>query len=270
MKQIDMRFFLSGDLAFNLTEPTSRVKRSGHNLAAAGMIRQRPGRITIPRQGTVPMRVSIVTTVICTVLLLGMYGKSLLAVNDAPPAQQGDTPARRIRSSDKAVVRNVVYGLEEEESHLHLTSKPLDGGDRELKRTELKFAVPNDGQVVEMSLAKMGGRHLVAVVKVRRGDEYDFHCLTFISPSLEEHVRDKHRFYQEKFLSTRDDLRILALTGTGHTAFAVLGEFDWDEYGTDDVPALKSEGVFYFTSCPWPPMGQIAPYLTKAAKIKTK
>ena len=206
------------------------------------------------------MRLLISAPLICTVLALGVYSNSLLAVDDAPPARQDGVLARKLRSSDKAVVRNVVYGLEEEDNRLHLTSQALDGADRELKRNAVDFAVPKGGAVVALSLAKMGERHLAAVVKVRLGDDYDFHCLTFIFRSGGGQAHDKHVVYREKFFSTRDDLRILAVSGNGNTVFAVLGEFDWD-----DAPALKSEGVFYYTSCPWPPMGAVAPYRAPSA-----
>src|SRR5579872_6272279 len=129
------------------------------------------------------MRISNATLLVCTVLVLSLFHNLLLAVDDPPPLPQPGLQATgQIRSFDKAVVGNVVYGLEEEEGRLCLTSQPLDGADRELKKTELKFAVPKDDQVVELSLAKMGEKNLVAVVKLRRGDEYEFHCLTFIGP----------------------------------------------------------------------------------------
>jgi hypothetical protein len=210
------------------------------------------------------MRLLIAGLLICAVLALGVHRKSPLAADDLPPARQNDTSARKTRSSDNAVVRSVVYGLEEAENRLYLTTQALDAIDRELKRTAVDFDVPKGGKVVELSLAKMGERHLAAVVKVQLGDDYDFHCLTFISPSGNGRVNDKHTVYSEKFYSTRDDLRILALSGKGNTAFVVLGEFDSDE----DL-ALISKGVFYFTSCPWPPMGKIAPYSAKSAKATT-
>lgn len=210
------------------------------------------------------MRLLITAFLICTVLAVGVYRESLLAFDDVPPARQDDTPARKICSSDKAVVRNVVYGLQEEENRLYLTSQALDGTDRELKRTAVDFDVPKGGQVVELSLAKMGERHLAAVVKVQLAANYDYHCLTFISRSGGGQVQNKHVVYREKFFSTHDDLRILAVSGKGSTVFAVLGELDWD-YTSDDMP-LTSKGVFYYVTCPWPPMGQVSPFQAKSAK----
>jgi len=94
-----------------------------------------------------------------------------------------------------------------------LTSQPLGGADRQLKRVELKFAVPKDGRIVELSLAKLNGKNLMAVVKIKRDDEYDFHCLTFIGPWNGGHIRDRFGFHQVKFLITRDELKILAVGG---------------------------------------------------------
>jgi hypothetical protein len=165
-----------------------------------------------------------------------------------------------VRPSDKAVVRNVVYGLEQGEGRLYLTSQQLDGADRELKKAELKFAIPRDGEVDELSLSKMGEKNLVGVVKVRRGADYDFHCLTLIGPHGLGHIRDNPGIYQAKFFSTRENLRILAVNGKGNVAFVALGKLDWDEDS-----ALVSDGVFYFSGCPWPPSdGQLAPFHAKS------
>jgi hypothetical protein len=168
------------------------------------------------------------------------------------PADPTGQPVRTVLSSDKTVVKDVVYGLEEERSRLYLTSQPLDGANRQPKRVELKFTVPEDGRIVELSLTKMGVKNLMAVVKVRRGDKFDFYCLTFIGPWDGGHVRDKFAFYQAKFFTTRDDLKILSIGGKhfAGSAFVVLGDMG---LGGQDGQTWMTEGVFYFSGCPWPP-----------------
>ncbi|MCY2967109.1 MAG: hypothetical protein NT069_26310, partial [Planctomycetota bacterium] len=137
---------------------------------------------------------------------------------------------------------------------LYLTSQPLEGADRQLKRDELKFAIPKDRKVVELSLAKLDGKNLVAVVKIALGGEYDFHCLTFIGPWGGGHVRDRHKFFEAKFYSTQDDLKILAIGGKhfAGSPFIVLGDIG-DIDLDDDALSIVTEGVFYFSQCPWPP-----------------
>lgn len=201
------------------------------------------------------MRFSSATLLICTVLALGVSRNSLSA-NDEPtknqqPAGQTEKPTNKSALVEKAVVKDVVYGLEEDENRLYLTSQPLDGVDRQLKRVELKFVVPKDGRIVELSLAKLNGKNLMAVVKVKRDDEFDFHCLTCIGPSNGGHIRDRFGFHQAKFFTTRDELKILAVGGKHFqgSVFIVLGEMGLDNKGETWV----TEGAFYFSGCPWPP-----------------
>src|SRR5579864_9030358 len=105
------------------------------------------------------MRLSIATLLTCTVLALWLSRYSLSA-DDEPaknqrPDGQTEKPTNKSASVEKAVVNDIVYGLEVDENRLYLTSQPLDGVDRQLKRVELKFAVPKDGRIVELSLAKL-------------------------------------------------------------------------------------------------------------------
>ncbi len=218
------------------------------------------------------MRAFTAVGLICAVAALCVCGNSLSAVDDPTAAprseQQGATPRAKNRSAEKAVVRNVVYGLEQEDRNLYLTSQPLDGDDRDPKRTELKFVVPEGGEVKELSLASMGEKNLVAVVKVRRAEAYEFHCFTFIGPWGGGHVRDKHTFFKAKFYTTRDDLRILAVGGKhfAGSPFIVLGELDTE---FDDEPVTVTKGVFYFTGCPWPPSGgALMPFQAKSVPPK--
>ena len=97
----------------------------------------------------------------------------------------------------------------------------------------------------------------MAVIKVKRGEDYDFHCLIFIGPGERKHIRDHFGFHQAKFLTTRDDLKILAVGGRHYqgSVFIVLGEID------SDVDRAVTEGVFYFSPCPWPPSdGVLTPF----------
>ena len=193
---------------------------------------------------------------------ISVFALSLLAGEKESPENQpaqNEEPARKTQSSDKAVVKDVVYGLEEQDEHLFLTSQPLDGVDRQLKRVEVKFPIPQGARITELSLAKLDGKNLMAVVKVARGDEYDFHCLTFIAPSG-GHVRERHGLFRAKFFTTQADLKILAVGGRhfGGSVFIVLGDIAPDN---QDVFESVTEGVFYFTNCPWPPSdGQLSPF----------
>lgn len=215
------------------------------------------------------MRLTITTLLIWTLAIFGRCHDSLVAVDEPPasqkPAGQTEAPARKIQSSDKAVVKDVVYGLEEDGNRLYLTSQPLDGTDRELKRVSLNFVLPKGSEVVEMSLAKLDGKNLMAVIKVQRGEEYDFHCLTFIAP-WGGHVRDRHGFHKAKFFTTRDDLKILAVGGKHYagSVFIVLGNT-----GTGDKDEQVKEGVFYFSLCPWPPSdGSLSPFRVQSVPPK--
>ncbi len=206
------------------------------------------------------MRACSAVVVVCAMVALCVCRNPLPAFDERPavqqPASQIEKPqtekqANTVRSSDKAVVRDVVYGLEEEENRLYLTSQPLDGNDRQLKRVQIEFAVPKDSQIVELSLAKLDGKNLMAVLKVQRGEEFDFHCLTFIGPWNGGHVRDRFGFHKAKFFTTHDDLKILAVGGKhfAGSVFIVLGEMGLDNDGEKWV----TQGSFYFSGCPWPP-----------------
>ena len=71
-------------------------------------------------------RSSAAIYLVSAVLVFWVFRDSLLAVDDQPenkqPADPDEKPARKVQSSDKAVVRDIVYGLEEEENRLFLTS----------------------------------------------------------------------------------------------------------------------------------------------------
>ena len=77
----------------------------------------------------------------CAVLLFATLCGCLVAGDDAPENQPGavqvEEATNTIRAPDKAVVKDVVYSLEAEENRLFLTSQPLDGADRQLKRVEV-------------------------------------------------------------------------------------------------------------------------------------
>jgi hypothetical protein len=217
------------------------------------------------------MRHSSALFLTCIVLAL-WASHDFLSADEAPaqnqePAGPTEKVANKATSSEKAVVKDIVYGLEEDENRLYLTSQPLDGVDRQLKRVELKFAVPKNGRIVELSLAKLNGKNLMAVVKVARDNEFDFHCLTFIGPwgaSWEGHIRDRFGYHEAKFFTIRDDLKILAVGGKQFqgSVFIVLGDTGLDDKGE----AWVTEGAFYFSNCPWPPSdGVLTPFrVTKA------
>ena len=220
------------------------------------------------------MRLSRAPILICAVLALWICCISLAANDETAGNQQSagqtEKPAKKTASVEKAVVKEIVYGLEEDENRLYLTSQPLDGVDRQLKRVELKFALPKNGRIVELSLAKLNGKNLMAVVKVGRDNEFEFHCLTFIGPwgmGWEGHIRDRFGYHQAKFFTTRDDLKILAVGGKHFqgSVFIVLGEMGLNDKGDSWV----TEGAFYFSGCPWPPSdGTLTPFrVTKALDL---
>jgi hypothetical protein len=191
----------------------------------------------------------------------------LVAGDDAPVNQPGAVEAEDvtypIRAPDKAVVKDVVYSLEAEENRLFLTSRPIDGADRQLKRVEVKFTVPEGAEIVELALAKMDGKNLMAVVKTRRAGEFDFYCLTFIGPWGGGHVRDQNGgCHKAKFFTTRDnDIGVLAVSGKGGRAFVVLGKMGMDDEDQFALDSWITEGVFYFSGCPWPPTdGNLSPF----------
>lgn len=217
------------------------------------------------------MRLSSAPLLVCAVLALWVCRNSLSADDEPATHQQSvaqaEKPANKTGSVEKAVVKETVYGLEEDENRLYLTSQPLDGVERQLKRVELEFAIPKNGQIVELSLAKLNGKNLMAVIKVKRDNEFDFHCLTFIGPQDGGHIRDRFAFHQAKFFTTGDELKILAVGGKHFqgSVFIVLGEMGLDEKGE----AWVTEGAFYFSGCPWPPSdGTLTPFrVTKALDL---
>ncbi len=175
-------------------------------------------------------------------------------------------PVGMVQKSDKAVVKDVVYGLELEKNRLHLTSQPLDGADRKAARKELEFTVPEGGRVVEMSLARQSGKNLMVVLKIARGGEFDFHCLGVIAPPG-GHVRDEFRVLQVKFFTTKDNLKILAANGThfSNSVFIVLGNIEYDL----DKELMVTAGTFYFSGCPWTPGdGQSSPFRVESVPPK--
>jgi hypothetical protein len=155
-----------------------------------------------------------------------------------------------------------VYWLEEENDRLYLFSQPLDGVDRKLERGQLHFTIPDGGRVAELSLARLGVKNLMAVIKIARGGEFDFHCLTFIAPPG-GHVRGRYGCHQAKFFTTASSLNILAVGGKhpAGSVFIVLGEMGFNDKDDD---AWITEGIFYFSGCPWPPSGgQLSPFRVK-------
>lgn len=206
---------------------------------------------------------------ICAVLTVWGCSHSLTAADDelpGPPAvEKSEKPTRKSLTSEKAVVKDIVYGLEESESRLHLTSQPLDGADRQIQRTELEFDLPENAQIVELSLARLDGKNLMAVVKVRHGKEYDFHCLTFIAASG-GHVREEHAFHKALFFTTQENLKILAVGGQHFegSVFIVLGDVKNDVDREGGLVTVTS-GAFYFSVCPWPPSdGVLTPFRTES------
>src|SRR5262249_19261712 len=139
-------------------------------------------------------------------------------------ADQDGKNGRLNQSSDKVVVKEIVYCLEEENHQLYLSSQPLDGADRKVERGPLAFTISDGARIAELSLAKLGAKNLMAVVKIARGNEFDFYCLTFIAPPG-GHVRGHYGCHQARFFTTRDPLSILAVGGKhyGGSVFIVLG-----------------------------------------------
>src|SRR5260221_13480763 len=109
-------------------------------------------------QGIIAMRPRS-AALTCAVLLFSTLSGRLVAGDDAPVNQPGafevDEVTYPIRAPDKAVVKDVVYSLEGQETRLFLTSQPLDGADPQLKRVAVKFTVPEGAGVVELALAKL-------------------------------------------------------------------------------------------------------------------
>ncbi len=74
-------------------------------------------------------------------------------------------------------------------------------------------------------------------------------------------MHQKFAFHQARFHTTTEPLEVLALDGRNGTEFIVVGQMKAD--GDD----LVTEGMFYFSGCPWPPRdGQISPFRVKAIK----
>ncbi len=66
-------------------------------------------------------------------------------------------------------------------------------------------------------------------------------------------MRDQRRFFQEKFFSTRDDFKILAVGGKHFegSVLIVLEDMRY-EFTQNDDPVAITTGALYFTGCPWP------------------
>lgn len=199
---------------------------------------------------------SILIAVIGIVCMFPTSVAPTVAGGDTGPETEIEKPPqtveRKLAVSDKAVVKDVVYWLEEG-IHLTLASQPMNGDDRTVERRALRFKIPRGSQIGELSLEKLNGKNLMAVVKVVRGEEYDFHCLTFIA-APGGHVRDSYKFHEAKFHTTRDNLKILAAGGRhfAGSVFIVLGDVDVSrktEFG------VTAKGILYQSVCPWPPSG---------------
>lgn len=211
------------------------------------------------------MRTWAVGLLVVAVSILRLFVNSPAPAEEKPPvhaaAPPEKQPAPKIRFSDKAVVKDVVYGLEEQDNELYLTSQPLNGEERQIERGKLKFAVPPGAIISELSLDRMDGKNLMAVVKVSQGQRHDFYCLTFIGV-WGGHIREKYAFYKAKFHTTGEDLKILAIGGKQFegSAFVVLGDITHDE-SKDKEFVTVTKGVFYFSGCPWPPSdGALSPF----------
>lgn len=199
---------------------------------------------------------SILIAVIGIVCMFPNSVAQTVTGGDTGPAAEIEKPPQKVERkpavSDKAVVKDVVYWLEEG-IHLTLASQPMNGDDRAVERRALRFKIPRGSQIGELSLEKLDGKNLMAVVKVVRGEEYDFHCLTFIA-APGGLVRDSYKFHEAKFHTTRDNLKILAAGGRhfAGSVFIVLGDVDVSqkaEFGSN------AKGVLYRSVCPWPPSG---------------
>lgn len=197
---------------------------------------------------------------------LASFALCTIAFNVVLLGAEESASKQHVQSSDKTVVNEIVYGLEEESGKLYLTSQPVEGADRELQRLQLQFEVPQDSKVTELCLENLGGKNLVAVVKLNRGADREFHCLTFISGS-DGHVREKFSFYQAKFFTTEDDLKVLALGGKHFhgSVFIVLGKMKPKRGELSTI----TEGVFYFSLCPWPPsQGELSPFRAESIPLE--
>jgi len=212
------------------------------------------------------MRRTIAVVLASAVFACVLYLPSLQAVDDPPPDEkptdQGAKAESKIRSSDKVVLKDVVCALEEDKNRLYLTSQPLGGVDRQLMRVELDFTVPNAGRIADFALAKLDSKNLQAAIKVQVGDKYQFHCLTFIGPWGGGHVRDDCEFFEEKFYTTHEDLKIIAVGGKHlrNVVFIILGD---TVINKNLEPII--DGVVYYRSCPWRPGdGQLSHFSTKS------
>ena len=180
-----------------------------------------------------------------------------------------ETTAQKEQLSDSAVVKNVAYTLLVDEKQLFLSSQPIEGDDREKRNKALSFSVPESAEVKELTLAKLNGKNLMAVVKLHRAGQFEFHCLTFIAPTG-GHVRDKFAFHQARFHTTHKDLKTLAAGGRHFegSVLIVLGNFEIEDEDFEDPFA---DGLLYFSGCPWPPSdGQKYPFRVKSVGKKAE
>ncbi|HEV3339364.1 MAG TPA: hypothetical protein VG125_03375 [Pirellulales bacterium] len=124
-----------------------------------------------------------------------------------------------------------------------------------MTREALDFSGADDGRPVELSLAVMGEKNLMAVVKLRRDHEYDFYCLTFIGRPKNDAASTDFKFFQAKFHSTPHNFKILGISGkhAEGSALVVLGKIP--------DPSVPTTGLIYFSGCPWPPSdGLLLPF----------
>jgi hypothetical protein len=210
----------------------------------------------------VRIRVVWLTGVLISVALgVGIRSRA----DDAPkePAAKGDEQPQRLhtsRLSDYAVVNDVVYHLEVVEDRLVLTSQPLNGENREPKQVTLKFPAPSNGKFIALTLDRLDGKNLMAVVQTKTADEFEYSCITLIAPTGGQ-VRDGYAYHCVAFHKCREKLRILATNGREYngSVVIVLGDMDIDERG------IVAEGQLFFSGCPWPPYGSIARFKTSAS-----
>ena len=98
--------------------------------------------------------VAAISVLLITALFISFVRTSNDVVGSNPMrAEQLDESDSSGAQSNKAVVKDVVYGLEVKDAALFLTSLPLNGIDREQLKTRLAFEIPEGRTVEQLSLA---------------------------------------------------------------------------------------------------------------------
>src|SRR5262245_7720581 len=122
----------------------------------------------------------MLTVVGCGVLVLFLRAvpRGLADAQPARPAAASDGANKVVRSTE-VVVRDVAYCIERKEGVLHFVAQRIRGAAAATSDEELKLPLKEADEIVEAALAPLSTKHLVAIVKVRRGHEYNFYCVTF-------------------------------------------------------------------------------------------